>query len=300
MTLAVQATTTSTVSEASDDHQRRATATTRCEAARSDRLHASARADTIHGDAGNDSIAGERRSDELFGDDGNDSLNGGPSDDTLDGGRGRRHPRRRVERSASSATDGDDVLDGGTDNDTIAGGTPQRLALRRGAGDDTMDGQYECDLLDGGPGADSMDGGVGVSCDAVTYASRASRGLRSRSTRRERRRGSERRRVPDEGDNIVRTQRVLGGSGNDTFVGRQRFQRVLRRGRQRHARRGGRRRRAGRRTPATTRSSARMGTISSAPWRAALAPEQRLSDERRRTGHDAGAGGRRHVQGRRR
>ena len=121
-----------------------------------------------------------------------------------------------------SIADGDDTLHGGVGDDTLQGGRFNDKLFGE-EGDDTLNGQYDCDLLDGGAGADSMEGGDGfVSCDAVSYASRtdaitvtldnvANDGADSNGDG-----------TPDEGDN-VHVQRVLGGSGNDSFEGDNAF-----------------------------------------------------------------------------
>ncbi len=173
--------------------------------------------DTIHGDAGNDFIQGGIGNDKLYGDDDNDVIGGGNQSDTLDGGVGN-DTLVGGSNDPFDTEDGDDVLRGGPGNDILAGGR-RNDSLTGGGGNDTMDGQYECDLLDGGTGADSMDGGVGVSCDAVTYAYYVSKiwvQLDSVANDGMDLNGDG---VPDEGDNILRVQRVLGGFGNDTFVG---------------------------------------------------------------------------------
>ncbi len=176
--------------------------------------------DFVHGDAGNDSLVGATGGDALFGDAGNDGLNGGPQSDFLEGGTGSDTlvGGTNDEFIPPGFGDGSDRLRGGPDDDTLLGGrNGDRLFGEEG--NDTMDGQYECDLLDGGDGADSMDGGVGVSCDAVTYGSRTTKVLVQLDGLANDGADLDNDGTAEEGDNIVRTQRVIGGSGNDSFVG---------------------------------------------------------------------------------
>ena len=156
-----------------------------------------------------------------------------------------------------------------------------------------MDGQLECDLLDGGAGADSMDGGNGaVSCDAVTYTSRTAAVTVTLDT------------VANDGetgelDNILRTQRVLGGSGNDSFDGDNAFNAFCGGGGNDtldgaagdDGLVGG----PGNDTLLGSDGNDQLGTVPPG-----VAPAQRLPDERRRPGHACRGRRRRHVQGPRR
>jgi Ca2+-binding RTX toxin-like protein len=155
--------------------------------------------DVIHGDAGNDSLNGGAVNDTLFGDGGNDVLVGGNN-------------------NPGSISDGEDTLYGGVGDDTLHGGRYSDQLFGE-EGNDTMNGQYDCDLLDGGPGADSMDAGEGISCDAVTYASRTSAVFVDLDNVANDGGDADSDGTPDEGDNIIHIQRVIGGFGDDSFVG---------------------------------------------------------------------------------
>ncbi|MDP2711175.1 MAG: MopE-related protein [Solirubrobacteraceae bacterium] len=151
----------------------------------------------VIGGSGNDRLIGDELANTLEGRNGNDTLTGGAGDDHLIGGAG------------------DDTLDGGAGDDTLHGG----------AGDDLIEGGLGDDLMTGGPGADVIAGGPGV--DTVSYADQTDRvvvtldgvandGVVIGGT--------------SEGDNVVSTENVIGGSGDDLLVGDQARNRLEGRG----------------------------------------------------------------------
>lgn len=89
--------------------------------------------DTLQGKAGNDHLSGGTGSDHLDGGTGNDWLNGNADDDYLYGAKGN------------------DLLWGGTGGDHLDGG----------AGDDMLSGDDGDDVLIGGKGVDNLQGGNG-------------------------------------------------------------------------------------------------------------------------------------------
>jgi Ca2+-binding RTX toxin-like protein len=180
--------------------------------------------DLVNGDAGNDQITGGFGLDVLNGGEGNDAINGQRSGDEISGGPDDDRISGGTNDIIDDCCEGPDVLNGDAGNDTIDGGL-KNDSLFGGPGNDTLDGQKDCDLLDGGPGADSMDGGArgspfpGVLCDAVTYASRTVPVVVMLDQIANDGGDPDGDGVSDEGDNAIRVVFVIGGPGDDSFVG---------------------------------------------------------------------------------
>ncbi|MGR3467038.1 MAG: calcium-binding protein [Shimia sp.] len=131
---------------------------------------------TVFGGDGDDMILVEGRENVIDGGDGddtilsdyslNDTLNGGAGDDLIKG--------LLFEFFGSSTTHfdggaGDDTLLGGYDTDVMEGGLGDDI-LRGFTGDDTLSGGAGSDTIVGGRGADSIDGGDGF--DFVVFEGR--------------------------------------------------------------------------------------------------------------------------------
>jgi serralysin len=139
----------------------------------------------VRGTPGANSISGNDGDDHLFGLGGGDTLFGEEGADTLFGG------------------GGSDILDGGAGNDTLNGG----------AGDDTVSGGAGNDAIvaASGAGDDSYDGGDGNDTIRFTSATQAvvvnlNTGVAT---------GAE-----IGTDQIANVEKIIGGSGNDTLVGK--------------------------------------------------------------------------------
>ncbi len=133
--------------------------------------------DLLDGGAGNDDLQGEDGNDQLYGGDGNDFLDGGSGDDQIYGGAGDDHV---------IAGDGADYYDGGAGIDTLDltntdenytldlslsqlmfadGSIEQALNFENifaGAGDNTLTGTSQANIIDGGAGTDTITGGAGT------------------------------------------------------------------------------------------------------------------------------------------
>lgn len=188
-----------------------------------DTLTGNAAANLLQGGAGNDSLTGL---------DGDDTLTGGAGADRLDGGTGVN----MADYTGSAAVNADlwffggntgdaagDVyvgitgLQGGAGNDTLLGHTDNNLLIGGDgndviygrAGVDTLRGGIGNDWLIGGVGADILDGGLGI--DTVQYAGTVGQRIDLL--------------VPSTntgealGDTFVSIEVLLGGSGNDTLLG---------------------------------------------------------------------------------
>jgi|GEM_PF-1881682 len=138
--------------------------------------------ENVAGGNGNDTLTGNDLANEIIGDDGNDTIAG---------------------------KDGDDMITGDNDNDAIDGG----------AGRDTIDGGDDDDTLTStdGDGADVLAGGGDR--DIVSYAQKTGPldvsldGLANDGVR-----------PPlgvSEGDNVLSTETIVGGTVNDTLAGDQ-------------------------------------------------------------------------------
>ncbi|HEX9648683.1 MAG TPA: nidogen-like domain-containing protein, partial [Alphaproteobacteria bacterium] len=124
--------------------------------------------DTLLGLGGNDTLIGGTGNDSLVGDDGDDSVTGGDGDDTIVAGSGQGN-------DTYLGGGGDDTLDYSSavtplsidmgEGTTVGGpeigndvfdGIEHVIA---GAGDDTIAGDSNANMIDGGGGADRLDGG---------------------------------------------------------------------------------------------------------------------------------------------
>jgi hypothetical protein len=168
------------------------------------------------GDQDDRAVSRTSRTVQLFGEDGNDRLGGASGWDMIDGGAG------------------DDNLMGGSGRDRIDGG-PGVDQLFGDSGRDNLQGGEDNDLLDGGSGDDIESGGNGDDTlrelsapngtdslagasgnDTVDYSAR----LAPVDVSLDDAPGDGDRRS-NEGDNVHRTvERVLGGAGSDTLIGR--------------------------------------------------------------------------------
>ncbi len=143
----------------------------------------------VHGGGGSDVIdfsRGTGTGHTLRGGAGNDRLIGGPSSDVLLGGQD------------------DDVLEGGTGHDRLDGGPGDDVQLG-GDGNDTFV------IAPAADGADLIDGGTGG--DLIDYSQRTADITVTNSAG-----GADDGEI-DEGDEILRVERVITGSGNDFIIG---------------------------------------------------------------------------------
>jgi Ca2+-binding RTX toxin-like protein len=150
------------------------------------------------GGSGDDEITGDDDANRIAGNDGSDTLTGVGGPDTILGG---------DEDDKIFGGDGNDVLSGEDDDDEIAGD----------AGNDSIDGGDDEDSLTGGTGADVLAGGRGR--DTVVYAGgdpvdvsldgNANDGLINPPA------------GPGEGDNVLSTEDVTTGGGDDVLTGNQ-------------------------------------------------------------------------------
>ncbi|MFO7606039.1 MAG: hypothetical protein R6W72_07055, partial [Desulfurivibrionaceae bacterium] len=163
-----------------------------------DVLHGNGGNDTLYGDAGDDILVGGLGINTLYGGDGNDIFIGGVGTDTMYGGPGTdtaSYVNSVFGVSASLATglgtegdaDGDtfysiENLTGGAGDDTLTGDDNNNI-LTGGAGNDTLIGGLGNNILYGGDGDDIFIGGygndtmygntatvVGTDIDTVSYA----------------------------------------------------------------------------------------------------------------------------------
>jgi len=148
--------------------------------------------ESINGLAGDDTINGLGGDDTLIGAEGNDTLNGGAGNDTLNGNAGNDTLRGGEGDDVLLGGGGTDIIDGGAGNDTnsfadiaadttasIADGTASYGAVNEtftnienltgGAGNDSLTGDANANILDGGDGNDTLFGGGGA--DTLTGGS---------------------------------------------------------------------------------------------------------------------------------
>ncbi|HUH81993.1 MAG TPA: calcium-binding protein [Solirubrobacteraceae bacterium] len=160
-------------------------------------------ADDIRGGPLPDTLSGGTENDVLLGEEGNDTLNGGPGNDELEGESGD---------DVITDTSGADVLHGNDGNDKLAGG---------GGGSDKLFGDFGDDYfnenvsnpsqeIDGGPGFDTVDFSARQLPLVITIGNPTT-GDGTRLT--------EDPDGPNEGNNIVDAERILGGNGNDIMIG---------------------------------------------------------------------------------
>jgi Ca2+-binding RTX toxin-like protein len=168
--------------------------------------------DTVDGGVGDDFADGNDGSDTVRGGDGSDFLEGSNDDDpTLEGGAGDDILRGGLGNDRISGGDGGDFFLAGPGEDNVTGGSGDD-ELRGGEDDDTLNGEGGDDLLVGNAGADVMDGGDGF--DAVDYFERLADDPVTVTLNDQADDGS-----AGEGDNVLRTEDVRGGEGNDTLRG---------------------------------------------------------------------------------
>ncbi|HEX2885124.1 calcium-binding protein [Vineibacter terrae] len=122
--------------------------------------------------------------------DGQDSIATGDGNDRIIGGAGI---------DLIHAGGGDDVVDGGADDDRLQGGAGNDQLLA-GAGNDVLIGGTGDDLLDGGDGVDTADYSEDRAGIAVDFTAGTAAGADAGN------------------DQIVSIEKVIGGSGNDTFA----------------------------------------------------------------------------------
>jgi Ca2+-binding RTX toxin-like protein len=182
--------------------------------------------ETLQGTPYADTLRGGGGPNTLDGGAGNDALDGGGGPDTFRGGDGTdtaTYASRSVgvEVTIGAVADdgepgeGDDVaadmenVTGGAGADALTGGVAANV-LRGGAGKDRLFGLDGNDVLVGGGGPDAFAGGAGL--DTADYAARTADlsltldGLSNDGEFRE-------------GDKLQDVELIVGGAGNDTFVG---------------------------------------------------------------------------------
>ena len=200
-------------------------------------------ANTLNGVGGNDTLIGGLGNDTLLGGDGIDILDGGDGDDVFSGGAGADAMTggTGVDRASYSTQTSDltvyltgvasvggeaagDTLSGienatlGAGNDTLYGNDDANLVdglagndtLHGAGGADTLRGGDGNDTFFGGAGADNMQGGAGV--DSVSYSDQtANLNINLNGTAAT---GGD-----ATGDVLTTIENVTGGSGNDTITG---------------------------------------------------------------------------------
>jgi len=110
--------------------------------------------DTIYGQGANDTIDGHEQNDTLYGNGGDDTVNGNGGNDLMAGG-----------SHVAGALDGNDTMHGNQGTDTLLGdnGVPGTLTFHDGnAGDDSLWGDEQNDLVFGEGGSDTIHGNAGV------------------------------------------------------------------------------------------------------------------------------------------
>lgn len=166
--------------------------------------------ESIQGTSANDQLVGGSGDDTIVGLSGNDDLNGGAGNDTVSGGDGNDSIWGESGTDYLNGDAGNDRIYGGDDGDTLSGG----------AGNDKIYGGTGDDVLEGGDGSDIIDGGDGF--DYASYASYSATvevdlsGL-----------------TADAGeavDVLSSIEGVIGGSGDDSFVGSDSIDNVFRPG----------------------------------------------------------------------
>lgn len=141
-----------------------------------DRAFGMAGNDTLYGNGGDDTLGGGTGDDMLFGGAGQDRLLMDAGNDLLDGGAGtdwvviQGAQGVRIDLGVTGRQDtrmgldiirGVENIEGGAGQDTLLGNAQNNL-LRGGAGHDRLEGRAGADLLEGGMGNDWMHGGMGA------------------------------------------------------------------------------------------------------------------------------------------
>ena len=142
---------------------------------------------TLGGDVEN--LIGGSAADSLTGSAVANELRGGPGADTISGGAGA------------------DTLVGEADNDTIAGG-PGDDVIEGSSGNDGLTGDDGADVLTGGPDTDTVSYAAQTARVTVTLDGVANDGVGDGAG-------------TTEGDNVVSTENLVGGSAGDRLVGDQ-------------------------------------------------------------------------------
>jgi Ca2+-binding RTX toxin-like protein len=152
----------------------------------------------LFGEDGNDRLAGASGRDTLDGGNGDDVLTGGSSADRLRGGGGNDQLFGNSNNDNLQGGDGNDLIDGGNGNDAEFGGS----------GDDTLrqaNAPNGADSLAGDSGNDTVDYSLRTAPVNVAIDDQPFDGDRRSNER----------------DNVRSTiERVLGGAGSDTLIGR--------------------------------------------------------------------------------
>jgi Ca2+-binding RTX toxin-like protein len=198
--------------------------------------------DLLVGGDGNDFLDGNGGNDDLRGGAGDDAISGHGGDDTIDGGTGadnmhghdgvdtvtyasRTEPVSVTLLLPCGSTPERGCLDGQTNDGQTSGQVGEDdtvIAVENatgGSGNDTLLGSSAAnvvrggggnDSIDGGSGADVLDGGAGI--DSATYQTRTGDlTVRLDNLANDGQAG--------EADNVINTETVLGGTGNDLLVG---------------------------------------------------------------------------------
>ena len=187
--------------------------------------------DSLGGGNGNDVLIGNDGADELFGGGGKDQFIGGRGDDTMDGGPGADFlfgGPGYDQATYSSASTGVTVdllfpffakgdakgdrffaveeIDGSNAADSLSGDSSSNY-LAGGGGGDSLNGRDGDDSLEGGAGADFLNGGPGK--DTAVYSGTAATVNLTTGV------GS----FDAFGDTLTDIENLLGGNGDDTFIG---------------------------------------------------------------------------------
>jgi Ca2+-binding RTX toxin-like protein len=177
-----------------------------------DHLYGGEDHDELWGGGNEDFLYGENGPDNLYGESGPDHLRGGSDTDTLWGGLQSDELFGGSENDTLSGEEGRDTLKGESGDDDLYGGTE----------DDFLYGDAGNDFLDGEAGGDRLDAGSGS--DTIDYSSRT-RGVRVLIGDGYRNDGEagELDEVVSQPDQLS-VVTVIGGAGDDVFVGDDRNQ----------------------------------------------------------------------------
>jgi Ca2+-binding RTX toxin-like protein len=150
------------------------------------------------GGSGDDRITGDADANRIVGNDGVDTLSGMAGADTILGGDQEDEILGGDGADQLSGEDDEDHIEGGADNDVIDGGDDE----------DRLVGDGGADVLAGGRGRDLVTYG-GSAPIAVSLDANANDGATNAPA------------GPSEGDNVLSTENVTGGGGNDVLTGDQ-------------------------------------------------------------------------------
>ena len=187
--------------------------------------------ENVTGGSGNDYLVGDAGNNVFVGGAGDDFLRGGAGKDILDGGtgvdtadysdkttsvvitlNGSTNATATIGGLAEDTLRNIENINGGAGNDTLTGDLNNNV-LKGGAGNDILNGGAGNDILVGGAGKDTVDGGAGI--DTADYSDKT-------VTVQVTLNGATAATVNVGGvaeDTVVNIENLVGGSGNDIFVG---------------------------------------------------------------------------------